>query len=233
MIHHLLGSLSAYRFLVICGAFLSPAAEAVIFADDFSSSTLTTNPNGYLGGWYSSQISFGEWVADTGHASISGGLATVDSTSGVRSLAIVIDPANFSGAGTHTLTFDVSSYSGDGDDTGLVRIWQGSGYNLGLDSADGIQVDTQAGSFEAFGSAEAEQLADFSFTTTGSAYSIDFDYDGSSAVGIFLGVQTSAWPFPEASFDNISLSSAAAIPEPTGALSASLIVLGLLWRNRK
>lgn len=155
-------------------AFASSAsvqASTVVFSEDFSTSTLANNPNGYLGGFYTPQVAFGQWVGSNDGVSITTGVMTAAPTSATRTGGIVLSPSLFAeaGPGTYTLTFDITSYSGSSNNNALVSVWSGAGYDLSLSSSSSLIVDTYAAQFTPSGSATASLLASGTYTSAGNA----------------------------------------------------------------
>ncbi len=205
---------------------------AVVFSENFSSTTLSGKVNPYLGGWYTPQVAFEEWCGPAEATITVGGALQVAPTFGTRSAGIFLSPQGMSGPGTYTLTFDLLSYSGDPNDHAIVSVWAGSGYDLSGSSANTLVLDTQTASLNALGAATAGQLATATFDSAGT-HQLQFSYDGTSAITLFFGAQTGGWPFPTAVFDNIGVSSVNPVPEPA---SASLLLLAgwlLSRRSRK
>jgi len=159
----------------------------------------------------------------------------VSSTSGIRTAGIVISPSLFDGAGDYTLTFDLTSYIGDSNDNALAEIWSGSGYNLTNNtSPDGLMVDTYSSSLKEFGNASAQLLADASLATASNGNQLGFTYDGSSAIAVFLGVKTDGWPFPSATFDNVSITTNFnVVPEPNAAMLLGIAGTCILLIRRR
>jgi hypothetical protein len=224
--------------ILILPFLISNAVDAaLLYTDDFSTSTMTDNKNGYIGGWYGNPVPLGQWFGNSDNVSISSGEMTVGTTGSYGSAAIALTPDIFDGAGTYTLTFDVTSYTGDANDYGQVSVWRGSGYEFSNSSANAIFVNSELEtSFVANGAASVEQLDSMSFTSAGTAMSLDFDYDGSSLIGIFMGSFNEAWPFPSIKYDNVQVSSVqvSSVPEPSVPMLC-VVAAGVicLRRNRR
>lgn len=210
-------------------------AATVVFSENFSSSTLMNSGNPYLGGWFTPQIAFQKWSSTT-DASISNGALTVQSTNGTRSAGIILSPDIFPAAGSYTLSFDVASYTGDGNDNGLVTVWSGKNYDLTRASGRALILDTYQAKLRTEGSATASELGSLQFTSTGTKQ-ITFNYDGSGAVALFFGAYTGGYPFPTVTYDNLSLtqnSNSISVPEPSTTALVSMIGLaGCFVRRRK
>lgn len=210
-------------------------ASTVVFSDDFSTTSISSRGNPYVGGWFhDAQIAFQQWTGAT-EASISGGGLNVHTTSQTRSAGIVLSPTLFDGAGEYVLKFDLSSYSGSSNNSAVASVWAGSGYDPGGTTGNAITVDTYTASLLALGSAEVMQLAAMTLTAASADNQISFSYDGTSAVAVFLGTTTAGWPFPAATYDNVSVSKilTAPIPEPTAALLTGLGIVTLLTVRRR
>jgi hypothetical protein len=227
-----------YLTLVFCfGVLISKAAITV----DFSSETIEDQANGYLGGWFGNPMSFDQWYGASSDASISGGQLNVTTTSGYRGAVLLLDSSAFEpfGAGSYTLTYDVTSFSlsngasTSADDFAEVRIWSGSGYDLTNTTGNALSVSPQNGSFTAQGTATVNLLASGQVNSTGIANTLQFEYDGTSAIGLFFGAITGNWPFPDVSYDNLSIGPVA-VPEPGSiALYCGLLTGGLIMLRRR
>jgi hypothetical protein len=210
-------------------------AATVVFADDFSTTSITSRGNPYVGGWFhDAQISFQQWTGAT-EASISGGGLNVHTTNQTRSAGIVLSPELFDGAGEYILKFDLSSYSGSSNNSAVATVWAGSGYDLGGTTGNAITVDTYTASLLAVGSAEVFQLAAMTLTAASTDNQISFSYDGTSAVAVFLGTTTAGWPFPAATYDNVSVSKIVSmpIPEPSAGVLIGAGMISLLRMRRR
>lgn len=236
---------SSRPFLASLAALFVLAAPAVskaevVFSEDFSSAGLSSNPNGYLGGWFGNQVSFGQWVSTSGpNTAISAGQLHVESTAQYRSAGIVLDPVLFAGAGDYQLTFDLAGLVGDSGDSAFVRIWSGAGYVFGS-SPNALIVDTYSAQLTPQGAATSSLLASGSFQSTGNGLTLNFTYDGFSAVALFFGSDNSnGYPHLTSSFDNIHLATAGAsssplvTPEPRLPLLTGLGLALLLLRRRR
>jgi len=225
--------------LLLCFSVLISKAAITI---DFSSETIENQANGFVGGWFGGSMSFDQWYGDSSDASIGGGQLNVSSTSAFRGAVLLLDSSAFApfGAGNYTLTFDVTSFSlsngasSSADDFAEVRIWSGSGYDLTNTTGNALAVSPQNGSFTAQGNASVNLLASRQVDSTGIANTLQFEYDGTSAIGLFLGAMTGGWPFPNVSYDNVSIGPVA-VPEPgsvalyCGFATGLLIILRRRW----
>lgn len=229
--------LSPARAFPLCAllALAAPvtARAASVFSEDFSSATLSDKSNNYLVGWYGSPVAFGEWVRPTSAAmTISSGTLVVNNDSGTRSAAILLDPTLFPAAGQYTLTFDIVGYNGDGNDYAKVSVWKGFGYDLSTSSGNALILNAESSVLGAAGSATSSLLASSNYTTTGT-FSLSFDYDGFSALALFLGAFDGGGFHPTITYDNINISSLQAVPEPSMAASTGLALAWLLLRRRR
>jgi hypothetical protein len=206
------------------------STQAALYTNDFSSGSVTNQVTGYIGGWFGSNFNFQQWYGGTGNADITAGSLTVSSDSGYRSAVILFEPAAFlEGAGRYRITVDVSSYTGDANDRGLVRVWSGAGYDLSGSTGNGISVSSEAGTFTAFGSATVADLGSLEITSTGN-HVFEFTYDGIGAVGIFLGAETAGYPFPQMDYNSISV---VAVPETSSAILGCFAWSVMLVRRRR
>lgn len=208
--------------LVLISASWTHSHAAVVFTDDFSSGSVANHPNGYVGGWYGSPVPMSQWFGNTTDASIGGGSLTVGTTNLYRNAVIALTPGMFDGAGTYTLTFDVTNYAGDSNDYGRVRVWSGSGYDLSGTSPNALFINSETAAFVAQGTAVVSELANLVFTSSGTSMTLNFDYDGVGLVGVFLGAYTGGYPFPSINYDNVQIAKSVPppIPEPSAPMMA-------------
>jgi|GEM_PF-2627811 len=218
--------------LTLVNAWNAHAAINLIFTGD--DETLSDQSNGYYGGYYGSPIQPGQWTGNGAEVQIADGVLRSAPTSGFRGAAYLLAPASLGEAGSYSLVFDVTGYSGDGNDSGQVSIWSGSGYDLTGGSADALWIDTEKNSVTGLGDAITTKLASFSFQSTLVDQSIAFDYDGSSAIVVMLGAQTGAHPFPTVDYDNVRIGTTAEpIPEASTTLWAVCLASAVLIYRRK
>lgn len=212
-------------------------SASVVFTEDFSSGSVFNSGNPYLGGWFSPQVGFGQWVGTSGISITTGALQTT-TTSATRSAGIVLSPSLFTatGAGSYSFTFDITSYTGDSDDRAIVNIWAGRGYDMTNSSGNALILDTFRAELVAVGpSTSRELLNSATYNAPATAVEITFEYQEGDAVAIFLGAHTGNWPFPTVRFDNLSLAFVppAPIPEPSSSILFALFTsLALLHRRR-
>lgn len=202
----------------------SPLSYTATFEADFATATFNNQNPSYLGGWFGSEIAFGEWYGSDTDVEIGpDGLqvANTTTTSAFRGAAIFLDPSVFtSGAGTHTLEFEVTnlSFFSDSSDpdspwtgtpgengVGWVEVVEATGYNLDPNYGDAVIVTTTPISsqvFEAQGNANVESLASQVIESAG-FYSLSFDYGGSGAVGLAFGSIDSNWPHTLINYDDV------------------------------
>ncbi len=210
------------------------SAATTVFSETFSTSTISNKWATFVGGNSNNYINFGQWAGPT-EASITTGALTVNSTNTIRSAGIILSPADFAatGAGSYTLSFDVTAYSGGAAaNKGVVTIWTGSGWN----SMASLELAMSTASLVAHNGAVSAQVGTANVTGTATQQSITFNYDGTSAVALFFGVNAASYEFPTATYDNILLSkdSPVAIPEPSvSALAAGMVGVMCLLRRRK
>lgn len=215
---------------------LTPAKSAnVVFSDDFSSSTLLNSGNPFVGGFFNPQLGFGRWTG-TREISITTGALQTRSTSGTRSAGIVLSPSLFAatGAGTYTLTFDITAYTGDANDNAIVNIWAGRGQDLTQRSSNALIVNTFNAELVSNGpSTSVDLLRSATYTAPATAIQLTFNYQLGDSIALFLGSQTRGFPFPSTTFDNVSVAFTPPIPEPsTPLLLGTLATLALLRRKR-
>lgn len=209
-------------------------ARAQMYSDNFSSSTIEDVPNAYLGGFYGSNIDFGQWFGVSSgeaiEASISGGELILNSTSGLRGAFLVLAPSVFGSDTELTLTLDVASLDlGNAVNSATARVFTSTGYDMTLSSADALFINPQAASVTTLGGASVVMAAE-STLAQGSGQTIDFTRPDGHAVLVFLGVTGQAWEFPEMRVSEMSVN--AAIPEPSAFLLVGMGSLALLHRKR-
>lgn len=227
-----------------CCLFSTGNAAVAIF--DFSTETLEDRFNGYIGGWFGNELDFGQWYGDDADTSISGSNLIVGSSvpNAPRSAVVVLDPAAFAvdGAGDYRLSFDLTAFSMSdslpltGNDYAFASVWSGSGYDLSNTTGNALFVSPGLANIVGLGSATAGEIARGEFTGAGNGLIVDFTYDGSSAVAIFLGAfQADGWPFPSASFANVAINAItdpSPVPEP-GMFGLILLVAGFTVGSRR
>ncbi len=149
----------------------------------------------------------------------------VTSTNATRPAGILLSPGLFTEAGTYTLSFDVTAYSGAVNNSGLVSIWSGNGYDPTLATGNALILDTLSAELKTMGTTTSALLGSTSITATATGSEISFTYDGTSAVALFFGGGTNSWPFPTVTYDNISISqpSIVPVPEPSGSAFLALV----------
>ncbi|TVP79575.1 MAG: hypothetical protein EA353_05930 [Puniceicoccaceae bacterium] len=197
----------------------------------FDTETLQNLPNGYVGGFYGSEsrISLNQWFGGSGNISIADGVLKTNTDSGTRVGAYVFESSALSGAGEYELLFDITRFDGAPNNNGFVSIWSGSGYDLTNSSADALFIDTQTPTVTPQGNAIAGEITRLSIQNTVINESIAFTYDGTSALILFFGAQTSGFPFPQVDYDNIRVSQ---IPEPAIWLWLAPIAAYVLVKRR-
>ncbi len=206
---------------------------------------ITERTNGYLGGYYGSDpLAENQWFGLSPAVSLSNGVLTVlnQQSKGSNYAGIVLGPEVFRGqAGAYRLKFDVLDLflSNSGKDQGVlgethygrVNVWSGQGYDLSQTTGEALWADALAGSLTAKGDASVESLNSITIAASGDGYSLDFTYDGSSAVAIFFGAErTQKKPDVTAGYGNITITPVP-VPEPSTGLMV-LVALGLLTRRR-
>ncbi|RYD19801.1 MAG: hypothetical protein EOP88_17565 [Verrucomicrobiaceae bacterium] len=214
------------------------AASTVIYTENFSSTTITNSYAGFIGGNQGSNVAFNTWVGST-EASITTGALRVAPSGGTRSGGIILSHETFAatGAGSYTLSFDVSAYSGNPANKGMVTIWSGSGYTYG-NSVNALELAFSSASLVGRGSATASPLGSTTIANTdaGTRKSITFNYDGTSEVALFFGMTATDWVHPVVNYDNIEISHNAPVPVPepsVTALAAGMVGAMCLIRRRK
>ena len=219
---------------VPCLAFSSVSilsgATTVIYEEDFTNTVLPSSTQATVG-FFNGNTAF-DVIGVAANASVSGGALSVNTTGGFRGIGIILDPASFVGVGTYDFTFDITSFNDNGN-TGssvMANIFEGSGYDQG-NNGDALRLDAQLGTLVGLGSATANEISSGVFTAAANEITLQFEYDGSSAVAIFVGVETDSFPFPTAQFDNFSVSTSA-VPEPSSLLYLSVLPSFLLLRRR-
>lgn len=213
----------------------APADAVSVFVEDFAATTLTSRENGYVGGWYGNHLALGRWFGNAKRIDVgAGALAVYNDTGSSRFAGIVLDPGIFHGkAGKYLLSFDVKEIAlnqpGVGNPVmglthrGRVEVWQGQGYDLTNESADGLWANSFSGTLTAKGDASVSTLGSVTFGTAADDYTLAFDYDGTSAVALFFGADKVSYPHLTVVYDNIGITPTQ-VPEPSTGL---LVALGL------
>ena len=210
-------------------------ASTVVYNEDFSASVLPTQAQGTLG-FFNGNINFNE-IGVSSQATIASEELVVNTTSNFRGIGIALAPDSFFGQGIYEVAFDITNYSGDANDFAEVGVYSGRGYEFG-NNADALLLNTQTGQLTGLGSAVAEEIRIETFTSIGRK-SFTFEYDGTSAVALFFGGRTGGFPFPDVSFDDISVTSVqddniafVVVPEPSSALLVGCSAVFLFRRRR-
>ncbi|WFB35001.1 hypothetical protein P3T73_12610 [Kiritimatiellota bacterium B12222] len=201
------------RQLFILGLFIiAPPAilrSDVIFTEDFSSSTLEHESNGYLGGWFSDLVDFDQWLSgDYGEITTSETLKIFnEAPNTTRSAAIVLSPDAFetAGVGTYTLSYDIVNYAGSVGDYASVNVWSGSGYGPPGETGNALIINTLSSTVPTAGSAISTELTSNTHTTTGTGFSMNFNWDGVSAIVLNLGGYNVNYPHLSVEYDNIQI----------------------------
>lgn len=226
-------------------------ADAAVYSQDFTSPPFTVpNKGATTFGGGSPTGTFGEWIAGDGNiTSNNNTLVTSDTSDTSRSGGVMLDPSLFAatGAGAYSITFDIVSFGPAGsavpegggvsptawqDALAMVSVWAGSGYGLGNQGKDVLILNAQAGALQVgdvTGNAVSTLLVSQNYASTSfGTYTLTFNYDGTSAVAVFMGVKSAGWEFPRVVYDNLVIN---AVPEPS---SAALAMLGgLVWGLRR
>ena len=216
-------------------------ASTTVYGENFSTSTLPSRAQGTLG-FFNRNVNFGE-IGVASRATIDFGELVVDTTSNFRGIGIALAPDAFFGQGFYEIAFDITTYSGDANDFAEVVVYSGRGYEFG-NNRDALLLNAQTGRLTGLGSAVAEELITETYTSIGRE-SFTFEYDGTSAVALFFGARTGGFPFPDVSFDDISVTSVtsaasvqgdninfAVVPEPSSALLIGCSAVLLFGRRR-
>jgi len=221
------------------GLLLSATTHGAINVS-FDGVSVINSPNGYIGGWFGNEVAFETWVGSTREVNVvdeaDNRFLRVFSDSPFRSAGFAVDPQSLGAAGTYRLTFDVLNFEGGLEDKGIVSIWAGSGYVIGS-TGNALIVDTLINELRPQGDATAAQLgSDFTITGALTNQTIDFNYDGTSAIVFFFGAENLASDppvFPTIDYDNIRITTSP-IPEPsTGALLLGVVALSLAQFKRR
>ncbi len=219
----------------------STLSAQVIYTEDFDNMTLPPNTQATFGFW-NNNSTFDQIVASASTSILNDAIA-VTSTGAFRGIGIAIDPNTLQGAGTYTFSFDVISFSDSNNSVNTntnstieLSVWEGSGYDL-ANNADYIRLNAQSNILTADGSAVASQVTNSSFTnsTIGTTQSVTFTSDGTSALIIYLGAETTNFPHPTVTFDNLILEvgDTTMIPEPSSSLLIGLGFTLLVFRRRR
>lgn len=212
---------------------VSAADAQVVFVDDFTSSSVANISPGYIGGWFTPQMAFEQWIGVPAEASISSGQLNVALTTAGRDggAFLVLAPDKFSSAGTVDLSYVISAFTpGDARNLGLVRVWTGSGFDFG-NTPNSLQIRPEFADVIPSGAASATLVAQATVSGTGPAKLL-FNRSEGDAVAIFFGWDAVSSPWPSMSVGSMSVS---IVPEPHEY--AALVGFGLLgfaaWRRTR
>ena len=211
---------------------MPPLQAATVFMEDFSITTTLPGGQGYLG-FFNTNVEPDGVVVATGSSIINEALVVAPDAN-FRGVGIALDSATLSSAGAYRLQLDILSFdpgmNGTTIGTGFaqVAIYSGDGYQADNDN-NALELSADTGVLTSQGNASASLLTTQQFTSAEDNISIDFNYDGSGAIVIFLGGSTGPFPFPTIIYDNISVAS---IPEPSTMLLVMLSPIVLLNRKR-
>lgn len=229
------------------------ASHATIWSEDFTTApTMRSDYSSTLGGNTSQtahlEIDFGDWcVANPGtgpgsvHGSVIDGELYVASWAlARRGVGVILDPSTFTGgAGTYEVTFDLATTVGDQPLSQVhLDVWAGRDYDLSGDGWARLVLDLGNAladppiNVEGLGGASANLLAQYAApnaTAVLTGQTLQFDYNGTDAVGIIFGSVAKG----VGQFDNVSISM---IPEPATAgnyvLCDAAVALGDVYSYR-
>ena len=226
--------------------FASPMQATVIYSEDFSSTT--TNGLGTQAnlGFFGPNFAALNDIAVAANSTVQNEALFFNSNTGneFRGIGIVLDAAAFVGIGSYTLQYDIvdfqlsSPFGSAFDDQLQAIVWTANGFVEG--TSDGLTINAQSGDVvlsapESTASATqvASQAVSFQDAPNTGTFNLDFEYDGSEAVVLYLGAVSDGFPFPEITIDNISVSSLSAVPEPASTTLLGLGLLTLTFRRRR
>ncbi|MGJ8656042.1 MAG: PEP-CTERM sorting domain-containing protein [Akkermansiaceae bacterium] len=227
--------------IIIIASALPLYAGPVVYSEDFSAATLPSTTQANLGG-RSSLATYGE-ISVASSASIVDEALLLSSTSGFRGIGIAFEAGDLLPAGSYSLTLDITNFELTADretnisDSLRVNIFTGNDFETETNTNDRIYLNAQTGELQERGGSGTSNLViteNYNFTDDPNTGSIElnFDYDGSDALAIFVGAVSDGYPHPNITVDNITLTSVDAVPEPSSALLLSLSSLILLRRKR-
>jgi hypothetical protein len=212
----------------------STANAAAIWEEDFTTEPpVARNSDSFVtfSGDSSEELEFGQWT--TYNASVSEGELRVAPAAGTwRGATIVLDPSLFSGlSGDYSLEFDVTTDAILSGGYASVTIYAASGYSS-ASTDDHVIVDnydtsagTSFGVYPRGSGATVVELATVSYTADATGQSLDFTYDGTSAIFLEFASKDGGLT----TFDNLAI-----IPEPSSAaLLLGLTGLALVMRRRR
>lgn len=221
------------------------ASAEIIYYEDFSGSFATVDSNSLVFGGSASNSGhrtlgfnqFGGQTTLTNLSAIGGTLGIASTSTNRRGVSLILDPTIFTpGAGDYRVSFDVSNYTaGSGaSPAGVFLLYAASGYNIAPANNGNARVvvnaSTAAGTpLSMFGSAGASinGLVDNSVNGNGSV-SVDFTYDGSSAIGLLVGSNFGT----SYQIDNLTVQTAS-VPEPNSLLLISSLGLATVAVRRR
>lgn len=224
---------------------IETTAAAAIYATDFSGFAAGTDYKkdfsvaygGIDPGANVKLVTSGQWGITTNGNDFAGGIARPQQNpaTNVKMAGLFLDPSLFSGAGTYTVSFDLTGDAG-GNAAYRAYVFSGSGYDLSGSEDKRLTLSLSSGGFGGYtgltatgAGVSASQLVMVDLGTEAStagtsAISFDFTYDGTSAIAISIGGYNNA-----ATFDNFTV-----VPEPAAfALLAGIATLGLVMYRRR
>ena len=230
-------------------------ASPVVFSEDFSTTILPTNTQAHLGGNIS-LATFGE-ISVAANASIVNETLELSSTSGFRGIGIAFDADQLVAGTSYTLSVDIidfelsSRFGSNFADSLDINVFTGNDFLADNNNSDRLFLNAQSGELQnRNGSATAtevvsESVISFQDSPNTGSIELNFDYDGSDSLAIFLGAVSDGFPHPTVTIDNITLSESepgsggsssdievGTVPEPSSVLLLSLSSLALLRRKR-
>ena len=226
--------------------FASPMQAAVIYNEDFSTTTTQGLGTQATLGFFGPGFAAFDAIAVAANATVQNEELFFNSNTNneFRGIGIVLDGASFVGNGPYSLQYDIvdfqlnSPFGSAFSDQFQAIVWTANGFVQG--TSDGLVVNAQSGDVILSGpdsTASATQIASqavsFQDSPNTGTFSLDFNYDGSEAVVIYLGAVSDGFPFPEITVDNISVSTASAVPEPTSVTLLALSFLAITARRRR
>lgn len=185
------------------------------------------------------EVDFEQWGMTNNGNDFAGGVAqpqTSGGTNNLKMMGVFLDPARFSGAGQYTISFDLTG-DASGNNAYRAYVFAGSGYDLTGTTNNRLDLSLSSGGFggwsgltadgdgTAIASQLVERILDTEASTAGtSEISIDFTYDGSSAIAFAVGGYNNA-----STIDNFSV-----VPESGfyGSLAGMMALCFVLARRR-
>lgn len=211
------------------------ATAAVVFTEDFSSSTLTENRDVIELGGATPEVVAGQWFSSTNGIAINNELQLTNfNENRSRGVGIWLDSSTWD-IGAVTVAFDVLDYVvGGSDSESFFQAYFADGVNS-TDSAVGFDVHAGGGvdpQLSVTGSTIAGLIGDRNTITANvTQATFTFNFTGEENIGlVFHNMSGVTGSMPVYSVDNLTVTT---VPEPSSAILLALGGIGLLTHRRR